>query len=149
MRARLFVAGALLSAFVTGALESQGTAADTLLAARTRAISSVLRCPVCQGESIQDSPAELSAQMRALVREQLQAGRTDEEVKQYFVDRYGEWILLEPKPRGANLLLYLAPVLVVLGGLLFVWRVVRRWSAASASQDLGRSLAPPNPPVDN
>ncbi|MBV6520447.1 MAG: hypothetical protein MNPFHGCM_00561 [Gemmatimonadaceae bacterium] len=120
-------------ALAGSSLGGQTSANDSVLEARTRAISSLLRCPVCQGESIQDSPSELSAQMRDVVRDQLRAGRTDEEVKQYFVDRYGEWILLEPKPRGANLLLYFAPVLLVGAGFVVVWRAVRRWSAGAAT----------------
>jgi cytochrome c-type biogenesis protein CcmH len=109
-------------------LSGQGATADSALQARTRAVSSLLRCPVCQGESIQDSPSELSAQMRDLVRDQLRAGRSEEEVKQYFVDRYGEWILLQPKVRGANLLLYLAPILALIGGLILIWSAVSRWT---------------------
>ena len=102
---------------------------DSALDARTRAIAQKLRCPVCQGESIQDSPAELAQQMRAVVREQLQAGRTEEEIKAYFVGRYGEWILLEPAMTGLNVLLYVFPIVLVLGGLAFVFVIVRRWSA--------------------
>ena len=138
--------GLTVLALAAAPIASQGTPADSVLQARTRAISSLLRCPVCQGESIQDSPSELSAQMRDLVRDQLRAGRSDEEVKQYFVDRYGEWILLEPKPQGANLMLYLVPVLVVAGGLILVWRVVRRWSAPRAETAL--TTAPSSPPPE-
>lgn len=107
---------------------------DSVIEAQTRALSSVLRCPVCQGESIQDSPSELSAEMRSLVRDQLRAGKTPDEVKQYFVDRYGEWILLEPKASGANLLLYVFPIVAVVGGLVVVWRVVRRWTSPAADR---------------
>ena len=67
--------------------------------------------------------------MRALVREQLRAGRTPEEVRAYFVGRYGEWILLEPKMTGLNVLLYVFPVALVLGGLALVAVLVRKWSA--------------------
>ncbi|HUR91457.1 MAG TPA: cytochrome c-type biogenesis protein [Gemmatimonadaceae bacterium] len=105
--------------------------ADAELEARTTAVASTLRCPVCQGESIQDSPAELAQDMRALVREQLREGRTPEEVRAYFVGRYGEWILLEPKMKGLNILLYVFPVALVLGGLAGVVMLVRKWSAPS------------------
>lgn len=108
---------------------------DSVLEARTSAVAAQLRCPVCQGLSIQDSPSELSLQMRAVVRDQLGAGKSPEEVKAYFVSKYGEWILLEPTPRGFNLLLYLAPVLVVLGGLTGIILVVRRWTSKGASGD--------------
>lgn len=110
-------------------------AADADLEARTTAVASTLRCPVCQGESIQDSPADLAQDMRALVREQLRAGRTPEEVKAYFVGRYGEWILLEPRMSGLNILLYVFPVVLVLGGLAFVVVLVRKWSASQPNPE--------------
>ena len=107
--------------------------ADSALEQRTRAVASELRCPVCQGLSIADSPSDLSTQMKDLVREQLKAGKTPDEVKRYFVEKYGEWILLEPKPSGANLLVYLLPVGAVIGGLVLVWSVVRRWTSSGAA----------------
>jgi cytochrome c-type biogenesis protein CcmH len=66
--------------------------------------------------------------MRGVVRDQLRTGRTPEQVKAYFVSKYGEWILLEPKPRGVNLLVYWLPAAVVLGGLGVVFFAVRRWT---------------------
>ncbi len=102
---------------------------DSALEARTSALASSLRCPVCQGESIQDSPAELAQDMRAVVRDQLRDGRTPDEVKQYFVSKYGEWILLEPEMKGLNVLLYVFPVLLVVGGLTLVVVLVKRWTS--------------------
>ncbi len=101
---------------------------DAELDASVHAVSSRLRCPVCQGESIQDSPAELATQMKALVREQLHAGQSEREVLDYFVQKYGEWILLEPRAGGINLLVYGLPILFLLlgGGVLIV--LVRRWT---------------------
>jgi cytochrome c-type biogenesis protein CcmH len=107
--------------------------ADSVIDARAREIAAVLRCPVCQGESILDSPAELAQQMRALVHEQLRDGRTPEEIKAFFVSRYGEWILLEPTMSGLNIALYVFPVLLVIGGLAFVFVMVKRWTAPSAT----------------
>lgn len=66
--------------------------------------------------------------MRAVVRDQLAAGRTPDEVKRYFVDKYGEWILLEPQARGFNVLIYVLPVAAVLAGAGLVVIAVRRWS---------------------
>ncbi len=106
---------------------------DSALEAQTSAIASQLRCPVCQGVSIQDSPSELALQMRGVVRDQLRAGRTPDQVTAYFVSKYGEWILLEPKPRGVNLLVYALPAVVVLGGLGVVFLAVRRWTKQPAS----------------
>ena len=112
----------------------QVSAADSILEARTAAVAATLRCPVCQGESIQDSPATLAQQMRAVVKERLRAGESEEEVKAYFVARYGEWILLEPQMRGLNILLYALPVLLVVGGLGLVVFLVRRWTQPVADQ---------------
>ena len=106
---------------------------DSALEARTKEVASVLRCPVCQGLSIQDSPSELSLQMKDVVRQQLSEGKSPEEVKAYFVSKYGEWILLEPKASGANLLVYLLPIALVLGGGVFIWVMVRKWSASGAA----------------
>jgi cytochrome c-type biogenesis protein CcmH len=103
--------------------------ADSTLEARTSAVAAMLRCPVCQGESIQESPSELAQQMRAVVRERLKAGETPEQVKAYFVSRYGEWILLEPRMTGLNVIIYVLPVLLVVGGLLLVVFLVRRWTS--------------------
>lgn len=104
------------------------TAADSAIDARTAAIAATLRCPVCQGESIQDSPAELAQQMRAVVRDRVRAGETPEEIKAYFVSKYGEWILLEPRMTGLNVLLYVLPVALIIGGLALVAILVRRWT---------------------
>jgi cytochrome c-type biogenesis protein CcmH len=101
---------------------------DEQLEARVREVASQLRCPVCQGLSIQDSPAELAQDMRAVVRDMLAQGKTPEEVKAYFVQSYGEWVLLEPKARGFNLLLYLLPAVAVLGGVLLIYMLTKRWT---------------------
>jgi cytochrome c-type biogenesis protein CcmH len=97
-------------------------------------LASELRCPVCQGNSIQDSPSELAQQMRDLIRDQLRAGKTPDEVRAYFVDKYGEWILLAPKAQGLNLIVYLVPFVAILVGGFVVWRTVRRSMAASQAQ---------------
>ncbi len=109
------------------------TASDSALEARTTAVASTLRCPVCQGESIQDSPSELAQQMRAVVRDRLRAGDTPDQVKAYFVSRYGEWILLEPTMTGLNILLYVLPVVLVVGGLALIAVLVRRWTASDGT----------------
>jgi cytochrome c-type biogenesis protein CcmH len=129
------VAFAALAAFpafpALGAV--QQTPADSVLEARTAALASQLRCPVCQGLSIQDSPSELSQQMRAVVKDQLREGKTPEEVKAYFISKYGEWILLEPKAKGFNVLVYAMPILLVAVGLGVIFVAVRRWTRPPAS----------------
>ncbi|MFI5245981.1 MAG: cytochrome c-type biogenesis protein CcmH [Gemmatimonadales bacterium] len=107
---------------------AQQSPADSVLEARTAAVASQLRCPVCQGLSIQDSPSELSQQMRAVVKDQLREGKTPEEVKAYFISKYGEWILLEPKAKGFNVLVYALPILLVLAGLGAIVVAVRKWT---------------------
>jgi cytochrome c-type biogenesis protein CcmH len=107
------------------------TMSDSALEARTTAIASQLRCPVCQGLSIQDSPSDLARSMRSLVREQLAAGRSPYQVKTYFVSKYGEWILLAPPTHGFNLVAYVLPVLVVVVGGAVIALAVRRWTGAT------------------
>src|SRR5207245_10552344 len=80
-------------------------------------IAAQLRCVVCQNLSVADSPSEMASQMRAIIRERLAAGESPAEVQRYFVDRYGEWILLAPPRRGFNLLVWLLPLVAVAVGL--------------------------------
>lgn len=90
---------------------------DPVLETRARAISANLRCPVCQGETIDDSNAPISRDLRLAVRERLLAGDDDEAVVDYIVDRYGEFVLFLPRAKGSNLILWLAgPAMLVLGG---------------------------------
>lgn len=104
---------------------------DSALEAQTRAVAAQLRCPVCQGLSLQDSPSELAQEMRGVVREELRAGRTPNEVKQYFINRYGEWILMEPQAHGFNWLVYLLPAVVLIGGLAVIYGALRRWTGGA------------------
>jgi cytochrome c-type biogenesis protein CcmH len=108
--------------------EAPRTVQETQLERDTRQLASELRCPVCQGLSLQDSPSELSQEMRAIIRDQLVAGKSVAEVKEYFVAKYGEWILLQPEPHGFNLTVYIAPVLLLLGGAAFLYLTAKRWT---------------------
>ncbi len=103
---------------------------DVGLENKTKEVASELRCPVCQGLSIQDSPSELSQQMRTVVKEQLAAGKSEQEVKDYFISKYGEWILLEPQAHGFNLVVYALPAVLIFGGAGLIVLLVRRWTAA-------------------
>jgi cytochrome c-type biogenesis protein CcmH len=91
-------------------------------------IASELRCVVCQNLSVADSPSEMAAQMRALVRERLAAGENREQVIQYFVDRYGDWILLSPRRSGFTVLLWVLPVIALVAGLAVVGALLYRWT---------------------
>jgi len=92
-----------------------------------RAVASGLRCPVCQNLSVADSPSGLAQEMRGLIREQLEQGRSREEVLAYFVSKYGEWVLLTPKPSGFNLLVYVIPFLGAAVGVAGILVALRRW----------------------
>src|SRR6266496_4016002 len=96
---------------------------------RTREIASELRCVVCQNLSVADSPSEMAQQMRGVVREQLQAGKTPQEVKDFFVSKYGEWVLLAPKTQGFSLLVWVLPFVVLIAGVALGLWFIRRWSA--------------------
>ena len=98
---------------------------DPALETRARDISKVLRCPVCQGETIDESNAPISRDLRLYLRERLVAGDSDAEVVEAVTERFGEYVLFEPPARGANWLLYLAGPLAALLALFAGWRFIR------------------------
>lgn len=98
---------------------------------RVHDVASQLKCLVCQGESVADSPATLSLQMRGVIRQQLQSGKSEQEVIQYFVSRYGDRILLSPPWQGLSLLAWLVPIALMLGGILLLYFVLRSWQSQS------------------
>lgn len=100
--------------------------ADPVLESRAREISGELRCLVCQNQSIDDSDASLAHDLRVLVRERLMAGDSDEQVIQYVVDRYGEFVLLRPVLGLHTILLWGAAPVVLLAGLAAVLIGLRR-----------------------
>ena len=109
----------LLAASPALAVQPDEVLPDPALEARARQISHDLRCPVCQGETIDDSNAPISRDLRLLVRERLVAGDSDAEVVDYIVARYGEFVLFNPRASGAGLLLWLAgPAMLLVGGAL-------------------------------
>jgi len=124
----LLLTGMLLGTNPVVATTQEPSDSVAALEALTSKVAAQLRCPVCQGLSIQDSPTELALEMRAVIRDQLAEGRTPEEVKAYFVSKYGEWILLEPKPEGFNLAVYALPIAGLLVGAGALVLSVRRWT---------------------
>jgi len=87
-----------------------------------------LRCPVCQGMSVKDSTSPAAVNMLNRIRELVQVGYSEGQVKDYFVDRYGEWVLLEPTSRGFNWIVWLGPALFLGLGGAFVYATVVQWS---------------------
>ncbi len=116
------------------AVDQAQAAVDPALEAQVRAIASKLRCPTCRALSVQDSPSGMAQEMRGLIRDQLRAGKSTDEITAYFVDRYGEWILLEPTAEGFNWTVWLLPVVLLLGGLAFVLMTARRWVQQGQAQ---------------
>ena len=124
MRRLLAILAMLLAVSPALALSPDEQLADPGLEHRARAISAHLRCLVCQNQSIDDSDAPLAKDLRTLVREQLTAGRTDAEIMDYVVARYGEFVLLKPRLTGETLLLWGTPfaVLLIAGGAMLLRR---------------------------
>ncbi|MGJ4904566.1 cytochrome c-type biogenesis protein [Bradyrhizobium sp. HKCCYLS2058] len=116
----------LLSSPVAHAVQPDEVMADTAKEQRARALSRELRCMVCQNQSIDDSDAPLARDLRLLVRERLAAGDSDNQVLDFLVARYGQFVLLKPRFERQTLLLWLLPPVLLLGGGLALWWQVRR-----------------------
>lgn len=147
MRAAVVLFLALMLGFgpiVAFAVEPSEMLADPALEARARAISEGLRCLVCQNESIEASGADLAHDLRVLVRERVKAGDSDEAVRQYVVDRYGEFVLLQPVFAPHTLILWLAAptvVLIGLGALIIMARRRRDIGAPGLTAEEASALA--------
>jgi len=109
---------------------------DPVLEERARDISAGLRCPVCRNESIDDSSAPISRELRLMVRERLVEGDTDEEVIDFVVARYGEFVLLRPDTSGWNVLLWLSAPILLIAGLAIALVTVRRRGVARPAEGL-------------
>ena len=128
-RLRLARFAAVVIAFAplpAGAVQPDEVLSNPRLEERARHISADLRCLVCQNQSIDDSDAPLAKDLRVLVRERLVAGETDAAVRDFVVQRYGEFVLLKPVFRLHTALLWLAPVLVLVAGAFGALRALRR-----------------------
>ncbi|MBX3514297.1 MAG: cytochrome c-type biogenesis protein CcmH [Xanthobacteraceae bacterium] len=129
-RIALAIFFALALAAPVAAVQPDEVLGDTALEARARALSHTIRCMVCQNQSIDDSDAPLARDLRILIRERLTAGDTDTQIREFLVARYGQFVLLEPEKNAQNALLWLAPVFVLLAGVLVLFRFFRRRRAA-------------------
>ena len=138
LRLRPWVAGwTIACAFILlGALTFAATVDEQTIDIRTREIAKTLRCTVCQTESVWESGADLARQMREVIRERVAQGQSDDEIRAYFLSRYGDYILLEPRRRGLNWLLWGGPFLLLLLGGMGLLKTLMRWV----------SQTPPAPP---
>ena len=125
---------ALMLPRVAFAVQPDEILKDPALEARARALSQVLRCMVCQNQSIDDSDAPLARDLRLLVRERLQKGDSDKQVLDFLVDRYGNFVLLKPPVEPQTLLLWtVSPLMLIIGiGALIVMARRRRSVALEA-----------------
>lgn len=118
----------VLVAILTAPVATAAARAQRDIDARVAGIAAQLRCPVCQNLSVQDSPSKVAGAFRDRVRELVREGRSDGEVLEFFVSRYGDWILLSPPKRGIALAVWIAPVLLLAGGVAIAAGSVRRWT---------------------
>lgn len=109
---------------------------------RTTQVASLLRCPVCQGMSVADSPSEMAINMKRQVRELLARGYTEEQILSYFEQSYGQFVLLRPKFQGVNALVWILPIVALLIGLIVVVVKVRKLEAPAAPVKGGESEDP-------
>ena len=106
--------------------------ADPAMESRARVLQRQLRCLVCQGESIDESGSPLAADLRRLVREQMAAGKSDSQIEDFLVARYGDFILMKPPLQPDTWLLWLAPFLVLGAGGVVAWITVKKAAAKEA-----------------
>ncbi len=131
--ASLVIAAVMLGGQAAYAVQPDEVMADPAKEARARELSRELRCMVCQNQSIDDSDAPLARDLRLLVRERIASGDSDNQVIDFLVARYGEFVLLKPRFTPHTLLLWLLPPLALIGGGLALWFYSRRRSDNSGS----------------
>jgi cytochrome c-type biogenesis protein CcmH len=119
-RALIIVLSLMLHLSPASAVEPDEILTDPALESRARALSAGFRCLVCQNQSIDDSDAPLARDLRLLIRERIQSGDTDNEVRNYVVSRYGDFVLLRPAFGSRTLILWLSPFLLLLAAVLFL-----------------------------
>lgn len=109
---------------------------DAAEEARFQHLAGQLRCVMCQNQSLADSNAQIARDMRRQVLDLMREGRSDEEIRRFLVDRYGEFVLYRPQVGSHTWLLWFGPGLVLLGGAVAVWRIVRRRAANATGEPL-------------
>jgi len=113
-------------AFSAAGKDAQPSAADPVLEERVIALAKELRCLVCQNETLADSRADLAVDLRNQIREQMKAGKSDKEIIAFMTERYGKFILYRPPMDPTTYLLWFGPFILMLGGLLLLFRYVKR-----------------------
>jgi cytochrome c-type biogenesis protein CcmH len=117
----------------------------SVLHQRTQEVASLLRCPVCQGLSVADSPSEMAVNMKGQVRELLFRGYTQEQILGYFERSYGQFVLLKPKMSGAGIAVWLLPILAIVIGAVIVVSKAKKLEAAPATRNAQPATEPEDP----
>lgn len=144
------IALALSTAMLLGQFAPQKMASEMLppeQEARVQRIGAQLRCAVCQGLSIAASPSSIARAQLDTVRDMVRQGKSDQEIKDYFVVRYGEWVLLSPRAEGANWAVWLLPALLLLVGAFTIARALRGPKVAQAQAQAPDAAASAPPPA--
>ena len=131
------LAGLLAVGMPALAIDSEAAFDDPVLQHRYEAINRELRCLVCQNQTIADSNATLAQDLRREVREMIAAGNTDAEIREFMIERYGDFVLYRPRMTAQNFLLWAAPALLLLVGAIVLVRVVRRRAQESEIEPEG------------
>ena len=126
MMSRLLLVVLLMLPMIVHAKEAAPTADDPLLEQRLMNLATELRCLVCQNQSLADSHADLAIDLRNQVREQMKAGKTDDEIRTWLTQRYGDFVLYRPPVRSTTALLWVGPFLLLLVGLVGLGLYLRR-----------------------
>ncbi len=133
MRRALLVVAAVLFCGLALAREAQPLAADERVEARLMALAEELRCLVCQNESLAASRADLAMDLKREIREMIRAGKSDVEIRDFLVKRYGDFVLYRPPFKESTLLLWAGPFMLLVGGFALIAIFIRRRRAAQAA----------------
>jgi cytochrome c-type biogenesis protein CcmH len=140
----IFLIGLVVSLVPTKVVQAQETTPSGPTDDQVNAIAKQLYCPVCENVPLDVCPTQACAQWRALIREKLTQGWTEDEIKTYFVAQYGDRVLATPPARGLNWLVYVIPPLAIIGGGYILYRALRAWGRPPVEVE-GQSQAEEKP----
>lgn len=132
----VFLIALLVSIMPIGVVRAQETTPLGPTDDQVNAIAKQLYCPVCENIPLDVCPTQACAQWRALIREKIAEGWTEDQIKTYFVTQYGDRVLAAPPARGLNWLVYVVPPLVIIGGGYVLYRALRAWLRQPAQDEL-------------
>jgi cytochrome c-type biogenesis protein CcmH len=142
MLTRLLVALAVLGALASPAVAT--TVDETDIDIKTREVAKTLRCTVCQTENVWESGSPFARQVRENIRERVEQGQSAEEIRAYFLSRYGDYILMQPPARGVNWLVWLGPFALLLVGGALLYRTLNRWVTRTPAPPVVEPLDEPS-----